>query len=409
MNSLSLDRSYIKLTLAIALSSNLSAQNMMIDLAPGTNAGTTRAASIGRAQKGQLSDHKLTLSTSFASAYDSNVTWGSSSSGRAKEDDLVISPGVDVSYSTGGTSWLGGAQLSSSYDEYLDHEDYSGLNYDLNAFAAYRGGKIVASFYSGVSGDRGRDLYSTRNVPIEKTSFINGAIVRYNLSPKTSILGTLSYRSTLANTAGYNDSQALTSTIAALWSATPLIDLGPGMRYALRTGENQRDVISYGPNFNLNYQLSEKVSLRSNLGVDFQAKPSGGDASLNGALGLNYKASELWSTSLSLVRDTNSNPNIAGALDEITSLRLGYQRKVRRITLDIGTSAILRSTDRIQGTGNVSQQDFTHMAVDCALTYPLYGDSADIRLATRFQDFSSDDSSRDWSGWQSGLGFTWRF
>ncbi|MBB5350821.1 hypothetical protein HNR46_001055 [Haloferula luteola] len=391
------------------LSPHLQAQNLLLSL-PSAPSGYSRASSISRIS-GKLGEDEqgISLSASFSSSYDSNLTHGSDTPGRAAEDDFVISPGVDFTYATVGTRWLAGARAAVSYDEYFDHSDFSGLNYDLAGFVGYTGGKVTASYFTSIGGGKATDIYSSRTTPIEKVIYINKASFRYELSPKTSIVSTFNQNSTFSDTKGYADTSSYNLGVAGLWKFSPLTEIGPGLRYSYRTGENRPDVSAWGPNLNLNYQLSSKVSLRSVFGMDFQIDPSGGDSTFNTAVTLHYEASELWNANLTLFQDTNVNPNIAGAIDEISAIRLGYKRKIRRLTLDLGVSLTTRSTERLSGGGAISSQDFDLMTYDASLTWPLFGDSADLRFATRYQDLKGNTTALSWDGFQTGMGFNWRF
>lgn len=378
-------------------------QSPPIDL-PAAPSGFSRASAIYGAPNVRPSVG-LSIAATLAASYDSNVTQGSDSSDEGAKGDYIISPGVNLAYVTEGDRFVVGGMLSSSYDQYGDVSDYSGLNYNLSGFGGYNGGKIIATFSSGIVGDRGTNRYYGDF--IEQTNFSNRLIVRYALSPKTALVGNLSHQTSVVETEGYADTSSFNAGLAGFWSATPLLDVGPGFRYALRTSDDSDDKTTIGPNFNLNYQLTTKVSLRSTVGINFVDQGEEVDDSLvNWAFILNYKASELWGMNLALFRDTQSNP-ITGGLDEITTYRLGYQRKIRRATLNLGVGYETRSEEGAD-SGQPSR-GFDYLTLDSSLTLPVFAESADLTFSLRYRDLSADDSEDSWNGVQTGVGILWKF
>lgn len=378
-------------------------QSSPIDL-PSAPSGFSRASAIYGAPSVRPSVG-LSVAATLAASYDSNVTQGSDSSEEGAEGDYVISPGVNLAYVTEGDRFVVGGMLNSSYDQYGEISEYSGLNYSLTGFGGYNGGKIIATFMSGVIGDRGTNRYYGDF--IEQTNFSNRLLLRYALSPKTALVGSLSQRTSVVETEGYADTSSINASIAGLWSATPLLDIGPGFRYALRTSDGGEDKTTIGPNLNLNYQLSTKVSLRSTAGINFVERGDEASDSLNWSMILNYKASELWGMSLALLRDTQSNPS-GGGLDEITTYQVSYQRKIRRATLNLGVGYETRTEEG--GDSEVAtSQGFDYLSLDSSLTFPVFAESADLTFSLRYRDLSADDSEDSWDGIQSGVGILWKF
>lgn len=377
------------------------AQSVSIEL-PSVPSGFSRASAIYNAPSLE-GKQGLAIAATLAAAYDSNVTQGSDSSDNA-ESDFILSPGFNASYVTRGEHLIFGALAGGTYDEYAEVSDYSGLSYDLLGFAAYQRGPIVATLSSGIDSSQGTNRYYGDFV--EQTNFTNQLLARYRISPKTSLVGSLGHTTRVVETDGYNDTTSFNASLAGLWSATPLLDFGPGFRYGLRTSENQNDLSTLGPNFNLNYQLSTKVTLRSTMGLDFvDGGEDTSDSLVNWSLRLNYRASALWGMNLSLLRDTNANPTSEAGLDEITLYRVGYVRKIRRATLNLGAGFESRTKEG----GSSSNQDFDYLTLDSGVSMPVFGDSGEVTVSLRYRNLQSDDSDQSWDGLQTGIGFLWNF
>lgn len=201
----------------------MSGQNVLVDL-PSISNGFSRASSIYAAPKQDL-EKGVTLSTSLATTYDTNVLQSSGAGGDPIANSLVVSPGLTGSYLAGSSSWLLGASFSATYDEYLDVTDIGGLNYNTSIFGGYRGGKLIASSLSDFGFNNGINRFLSQN--IEQFDISNRIIARYSFSPKTSIIGSLSHRSTIYQTNGFNDTSSFNAGLSAMWNATPLTDIGP--------------------------------------------------------------------------------------------------------------------------------------------------------------------------------------
>ncbi|MFD2256113.1 hypothetical protein ACFSSA_05435 [Luteolibacter algae] len=390
---------------ALVHSASLRAQDALIDL-PSIPTGFSSASSIYAAPRPELKKGP-TLALNLASTYDSNVTQSSGRPGDPVDSDFIISPGLIASYLIGSSEWLLGTTFAGSYDNYLDSSDLSGPNYDLTAFGGYRGGKLIASFSSGFGFHQGINRYLNANV--EQYQISNRAIARYNFSPKTAVVGSISQSSVFYQTDGFNDTSSFNAGVGLLWSATPLIDLGPGIRYGLRTQENTDDLVTIGPNMKVNYQLSEKVSLRSTLGLDFtDSEGVDNDTLVNWSFALNYKANSLWSLNLALLRDTQANPGSGGGFDEVTLYRMGYVRNIRRARLNLGVGLESRTAEGFTTASSVNDS-FDYLTYDASLSMPIYKENLDATLSVRYRDQSSDDPDNSWDGVQTGLGLSWKF
>lgn len=385
-----------------------SAQNVLIDL-PVAPSGFSSASSIFT-RPPRKAEAGFSASGTLSSSYDSNVTQGDGSSTAPRESDFILSPGANIIYATEGRHWIFGANYGLNYDQYLEQDDYSGLNQKFSAFAGYRGGRFILTYTNGFDASRGVNrFYSVEGQQpiIETFSYQNILVGRYTLSPKTSIVGTALLQNSDVQTKGYSDTSAFDANLAALWSMSALTDIGPGVRYTLRSGDNQQDRTGIGPTLNLNYQLSTKVAVRSRVGVQFVETDTTSDTAATWSVAMKYQASMLWSANLSLFRDSQADPSRPGVFNNVTTCRFGYQRKVRRLTLNTGINYELNR--REQTDEDVPSNDYNYLTFDSSLLIPIISDDTDLILSVRYRDLSAKGDRVSWNGVQSGIGIAKRF
>ena len=175
-------------------------------------------------------------------------------------------------------------------------------------------------------------------------------------------------------------------------------------------GDTGGDRTSLGPTLTVNYQLSRKVSLNSRIGTDFPHYEDGGsaDPSLYTSIGFNYRPSPLWSMNLSLQRDSQASFSDAGRFEEVTSLRLGYQRRIRRASWNLGMSLETRSTENSGTSSQAGIPDRDYFSLDTSLGMPVFADTTQASLFLRYsnQDGSANDA---WNSFQVGIGLSRRF
>ena len=349
----------------------------------------------------------LDLSLGLNLLYDSNVTQGSSGGLIEAESDWRLTPSVTASYLLGNQTFQLGARANLEHNFFQNRDDFSATNYSLGAFGGYRSKKIVASFTSGFSSNAGINRFTGGF--IEQFTYNTGLLASYRFSAKTSLLATWDQQSTEAQTDGFGDISSVTTGLSAVWQATPLLSIGPGFRYGIRTGIDDEEFTVFGPTMRLDYQLSTKIKLRSSIGIDDADSPfTGGDTLLNWSAALNYRASALWGFDLEMIRDTQASLAQGGGFDQITSYRLGYWRKIRKARAQLGISYQDREPTDSQPT-IVGVRESTFWNVSASLTFPVFKDKADLALNVLWSDQSSPDDNFNWDGLQTGLGLQWSF
>ena len=355
---------------------------------------------------------KLDFELGLLSRYDSNVTLGNPQ-GRIEEADFLIQPSLKTSFQLGSGSgeWRFGLDGNVARMNFEELDRFNVTNYSFGLNGGYQSGRAKFLFNTAYASTGGvnrfvKDLF-------EQTSVSSRLKGEYTISPKTSLELSLSQNSITSETSGYADTSSTTFLVAGLWQATPLIRLGPGFRYGHRTAEvggpiQDQELKVAGPALRLDYKLSTKVNLTSNVGLGFADTPSGDDELLNWQVGLNYRASSLWGLNLMMIRDTQATLFAGGGFDQVSSYRFGYTRKIRSARLNLGVSYEDREP---QGVTQVvsSFRDSGYLNYTASLGLPVFGDEVDLSLDLAWRDFDTADSVQSWNGFQSGLSLKWLF
>ena len=381
----------------------LSAQNQASG-APSLASGFSRVTSLSSLVSASGKNERgLELTLGLSSLYDSNLTQLPDGG----ESDWILTPEIAAEYQVGNSRWNLGARGKLSYDSYQQRDDFDDASYLLDFYGGYQSKKLDASFTTGISSTSGINRLAAGF--IEQSSFKNSLEASYRFSRKTSLNVNWDQRLTESQTEGYGDTSSETAAFSALWQATPLISIGPGFRYGLRTGNDDEEFTVMGPTLRLDYKLSTKIKLQSTIGIDYSDSPYSSDETLlNWSLGLNYRASSLWGFDLESIQDTRATLSTGGGFDEISSFRLNYWRKIRRARIELGVAYEDRSATDSQ-LSLIVPRDFEYLTLSAAMSLPVFRDRADLKIHVKWRDQDEADGDSSWDGVQTGLSLTWRF
>lgn len=353
----------------------------------------------------------FSISTSLAATYDSNITQSPGLPQFPVEDDIFLTLGGTLNYLSKSSDLTFGGNYHGSYNEYFSHPDFSGYSQGAGLVSNYEGGRFTASLAGGVEFAHG----SNRNYGsalVDQTNFNTSLSVRYRLSPKTSLAGNIGQNFSTASGGNFNDTTSFDAGASALWKYSPLTEFGPGLRYTYRSGDSQGGRTSIGPTLSMNYKLSTKVSLNSRVGVDFASYENGGsaDPAFSTSIGLDYRASKLWGLNFSLFRDAEADPSLAGGYYQVTSWRLGYDRKIRRATLNLGMSyeSTVYDTPETTGMGGTAQPDRNYLSLDASLGMRILSNTSFASVFMRYSDQSGGPVG-SWDSVQTGLSISRSF
>ncbi len=331
------------------------------------------------------------FSTNLTGTYNSNVTQASDRPGDPVTGDFILGLGGTVSYLSSARVWTFGGNYSGSYDQYFDNGDFSGFNQSGGLVANYDGGKLSATFNTGLTFGRGGNRNYVSSSFVEQLDINSNLSVRYAYSAKTSVTADAGYSFTTASGGNFNDTSSSNLGFSALWKYSPLTEFGPGIRYTGNYGGGNNDRTTIGPTLTLNYKLSSKVSLNSKIGLDFADYSNGGsaDATSSALIGLNYNASSLWGMNLSLYRDARADASVPGAFTEVTSLRLGYNRKIRRATFGLGLGYEVSTTENSSSVIGGGRPDRDYFTFDTSLGMAVFRNTTQASVFYRYSDQSA--------------------
>ena len=325
----------------------------------------------------------------LSETYDSNVTQSSGVGGIPKSDDFITSLGGSLSYMSQARVWTFGGTYTGAYNWYANNTDFDGYSQSGIVTANYEGAKLSASLVLGVSSGRGGNRYYGLSSFVDQT-YINGSIAaRYVYSAKTVFTTNIDHSFTTAD-GPFSDTTYGSVGFAALYRYSPLTEIGPGIRFTRQNGGGSNTRISVGPTLNVNYRYSSKLSLTSQLGLNFDdySKIGSSDASVSASIGLNYQASPLWGMDLTIFRDAQADPSVPNSFLETTDIRLGYHRKIRRADLGLGVSYTIGDAANPQVVGSLPDRDY--YSIDGSIGMRIFKDTTSASIFVRYSDQISD-------------------
>lgn len=348
----------------------------------------------------------LGLGVSLTGTYDSNPSRGYGSAQDSGQGDFYMTLGGALSYQSKASTVNYSLNYSGGYNQYFSQSDLSGYNQSAGAGITYDRGPLSAGLRAGIDFGSGANRYYASVV--DQVSYSFGLDARYRISPKTSLTANTSQRFTTSSGDG-QDTSSFDFGASALWRYSELTEFGPGIRYTSRSGDSGGNRTSIGPTLTLNYQLTRKVSFNSRIGTDFAQYENGGsaDPTLSASIGLNWRASSLWGMNLSLNRDAQASYTAAGQFEEMTALRLGYNRRIRRAILNLGLGMETR-TPEDRRAAVAGQTDRDHLTLDTSLGMPVFANTTSATLFMRYSD-QNGGAEETWDSFQIGFGLSRSF
>ncbi len=350
----------------------------------------------------------LALSAFLSGTYDTNPSQGYSSPTASSEGDFYMTLGGTAAYRSKASDWTYGALYTGSYNQYLRQSELSGYNQNAGASVNYQGGPLSAGLNVGVNFGSGANRYYA--AVVDQISVNYGLSARYKLSPKTTATGNFSQSLTSASGSNSSNTGSFTAGVAGLWRYSALTEFGPGLSYSQQSGSTQQNLTSIGPTLTVNYKLSKKVSLNSLVGLEFSQYEDGQttDPTMSANIGLNYRASALWGMNLSFFRNVRADPGTAGQFQEITSLRLGYNRKIRRAQLNLGAS-LQNNVSQAPDSVATLRPDSNYLNLDSSLSMPIFANTCNASIFANYSDQSGDSSFNSWNSFQTGFSISRSF
>jgi len=358
----------------------------------------------------------LGLSSSFV--YDSNVNPGAG--GSSNQGDFILTLSPSVAYRTVGGDWYLGGHAALNHSTYFEQSDLGGIGYNGGLDFGYQGHPLTVRGSIGTSLVQGVNRYYGGYS--ETQNFTSSLSASYQWSAKTSIDARMSYRMTepdqkegSSTARNFGGSESLDFDLSAMWRASPLLSVGPGIAWSHDTGDSKPERESIGPIIRLKYQLSNKVSADGTFGIQFTDYDGGSssDPLFTTRLGVNYRASSLWGMNLSVYQGASADGAGAGDYRENLSVRLGYNRRIRRAAVALGVGY---ETNDIVNTGSTSSvatgnaRDF--LTLNASIGMPMFHNRVQASTFFQLREQAGDGGtggSSDTDGYKVGLSFSTSF
>lgn len=323
----------------------------------------------------------------LSATYDSNAAFSYAPGLNNDDSDFFMTLAGTLAYQTQGTDLTYGASYSGSYSEYFDNSSLSGYNQSLGGNVNYNGGAWTASLNARISQNNGANRYYQGTV--DEWSYSYSLTASYRYSAKTSFSGNFSQ--TLNNAdSDFSDTSSFSAGLSANYIYSARTQFGAGLRYSQQIGDNRPDRRSIGPTFTTNYRLSEKISLNSQLGLDFSSYQgeSSTDPNLSAAISANYRASELWGMNLTLRRGWTASGYLNDQFEERTGVRLGYYRRIQRFTWNVGVSYEYTTFDTPDSVVGPTADSREYFSIDTSIGTTIFADTTNASIFARYSDES---------------------
>lgn len=342
--------------------------------------------------------------------YDSNATWADGLL-RPVESDWILSFAPSLEWTRRAGDFSVGLEGGLERQEYASLSEFSATNHYLASSLGYECGPLSLEFDLRESRIRGVDRYF--GGVTDRSALAGGVKGNYRLSGKTRI--EFSYAATSADTEVTRGSGTGQKTldqrfaVFAGWQTSPLLSLGPGLRWTRLSSDSDGDRTSIGPSVKAHYRLTGKMDLSGTLGMDFARDPGGSSEEfVNAGLESTYRLNALWSFRARFGRDTTSQSNRNGGFQETTAIDVSIHRRIGRASLMVGGGREHLAFSNGSAM-RLARPDVELFQITTALEMPLFGDRARGRVFWRLQDSSSRDPRRDGDGIQTGISLSTRF
>ena len=369
--------------------------------AAGTDEPTTDLSSLSAASTGFLSagnrtgpgwggtlakDFKFTAYSE--AAYETKPSFGYGAGGREGGDFYLILGG-SVGYERKVGDLVLDLEYYGDYQRYFQQDELSNDFHEGNLSVQYAGGAVTAGLSAKVSNGSGANAYYQSI--IDQIHYGINLTGSYRLSPLTEFRAgyALAVQDATAKDSALvtvHDTRNQTFNLDALWSYSPLLSIGPGLRVAERSGSRNGGLTSVGPSLNLSYRATTLISANATTALNWFEFPSGesGDPMLSASIGASYRPSRFWSLNLGVSRDLVADPVVVESYSERTSLKVGFQREIARNTLSVGFSY---SMDHSTSAVGALRGDREYYTLSASLSRKVLGDS-ELTLFANFRDLS---------------------
>ena len=354
----------------------------------------SRAGRSGATSGGGVSG-LFSLSAYSETAYESNPSFGLGSQSVQGSDGYILLGG-EINFQREFREFEVDLSYYGDYQHYFNKSSLSNDFHEADFAVKYAGAAVEIGLRAGVTKGSGANAYYASLV--KQTSWQVGLTGNYQMSALTDIRAGYDYTAQDASArsgggAAVNDTRGHTLSVDALWAYSPLLKVGPGIRLTERIAERSGSLKSLGPSVNLDYKLTEIVSLDATAAfnwyeIDSQQRSGSGFSARVGGV---YAPSTLWSFSLNLGQEIVANTSAEDSFVERTSCRVGFRRNIGRNSVNLGLSC--NFDNPLEGSSNSSaEREF--YALDLSLSREVFEES-EASVFVNWRDLSTEELGSD--------------
>jgi hypothetical protein len=345
------------------------------------------------------------VSLSGSASYDSNIDLAVDGE---EEDDVTFALTPSIFYTSdpeGGAQWVAQGYYAPSYQTYLERSELGRLNHSGGVSLETRGARTTVSGFLSLAQASGADRLTDGYA--ETTIVTTGVAASYELAPRTSVFGRLSYGMSDYAT-DQQGSERYTLQLGANWAATELLTLGPALRYSRVVSEGTGTRAAIGALIHLAYVATERIDLSSSFGFEsVENSRSSGNSQVKatGDLRLSYQIDERWSSRASIRYANVPSPQSRNYLVNDLSFQAALTRTLLVGSLSAGASY---GIEEYQEVGPVSNDLRSEDFMSAFLTYqrPVFNDRAGFFASL---NYSRSEGNREWSRWLVSTGMSIQF
>jgi hypothetical protein len=346
----------------------------------------------------------LSFQTYLKAYYDSNP--GRIPETIAHDGDFVTTAALVAAYRPVVVGrWNIEANVVYGYNKFTDYEVLDSDFATISGSVGYRGARTSARFSYGYQSATGANRDVGASLIVQQINVNMNQGIRYRLSPRTSLDAGLSYNLAELSGAVADKRDNFAGRISGVWTFSPLLEIGAGIRLSEQETNLGFTRSSYGPTVLANYRISRLFTLRSDMSIEYATlndneKQTGVDATL----GMSYNPSALWGLSLDYRR--SNQPLLANnsSFQVLDGIRLGVRRNLIRTSLNLGVAYEQSAIENTTGTTSFGNE---FMSIDGSISRVLYKDVVHGSVYFRYADQTG--AFQTWDSKQLGFSITYLF
>ncbi len=314
------------------------------------------------------------------------------------ENEMTTSIAPWITYASdpeGGAAFSLAANYAPVARLYLNNSDLNGVDQSGDIRATLNGAKTEITAFARYAELSGTDRLTSEFITGSQIN--TGVQATYQIAPRTSLQGDLSYIKS-----DYGDSNGVGSDVYALsfgglWAATERLSFGPTISYNRVESDNIGSANAWALAMRAQYLAGQRIRISASLGLEY-AKFSDGDASnttlqARGDLQASYAIDERWSWLNNLSYVTVPSPTDQGYVVNNLALTSTLARSLLRGSWGFGADLNLSGSEPVDSS-SVQLEDENTVGLFVFYNRTLVPDRVFLNTRT---GYSMNQGQQDWS------------